>query len=69
MADKKDVYALVGYEKKLYKMKRADLIAEAERVGVSLTDAEKRVTLLYDIVQRILKAQGIDDSILRNPPR
>lgn len=63
-----NIHAWVGYERRLYKMRRPELLAEAQRVGVSLTDTEKTVMLLTDIIKRILLAQGINDRVLINPP-
>lgn len=63
-----DIHAWVGYERRLYKMRRPELLAEAQRVGVSLTDTDKTVMLLSDLAKRILLAQGINDEVLKNPP-
>jgi len=54
-----DLRAWVGYRKRLWKMTRANLRAEADRVGVPNDSTLPRTTL----IQRILEAQGIDDSV------
>lgn len=64
---KGDIYAMVGYEARLWKMKRSDLIAEASRVGI------KGLYVRCDvpnetIVRWILEVQGINDDILVNAP-
>jgi len=62
-----EIHSLVGYERRLWKMKRADLIAEAGRVGI------EGLYLRCDvpneaIIRWILEVQGINDDILKNPP-
>jgi hypothetical protein len=63
-----DIHSLVGYERRLYKMRRPELLAEAKRVGLSLTETQKSIMLLSDLVKRILEIQGMNDNILINPP-
>jgi len=60
-----EVHALVGYQYRLWKMRREDLEAEAVRVGLNFETAHLPKSLL---IQHILEAQGIDDDILMHPP-
>ena len=62
-----DILALVGYEARLHKMKRADLIAEAGRVGIKGLYLRCEVPT-ETILRWILEVQGIKDDIFINPP-
>jgi hypothetical protein len=64
-----EIHSLVGYERRLHKMRRPELLAEAERVGAPVAAPQKDFILLSDIIAHILAAQGINDEIIKNPPR
>lgn len=60
-----DIHALVGYERRLHKMRYTELLAEARRVGAQIFPDITRPIL----IGRILEVQGINDDILKDPPR
>ena len=57
---KETLRSLVGYEHKLWKMKRARLIQEAEAFGVATHEVMPKSL----IIRRILLARGADDQTL-----
>jgi hypothetical protein len=58
--DKENLWSLVGYERRLHKMRRAELLTEAERVGLSLSDPLDRLS----IIRHILEAQELNADLL-----
>jgi hypothetical protein len=54
-----DYRSLVGYERRLHRMGRQQLIRECERLGLRFADNQTRSELL----ERIRAAQGLDKPI------
>lgn len=63
-ARREEIDSLVGYERRLEKMRFQELLAEAERVKAQVFPNITRPILLA----RILEAQGISDAVF-NPPK
>jgi hypothetical protein len=59
------IRALVGYERRLHKMRYQELVDEAHRVGV---EPKLCAGSRLQLIRNILDTQGMDDEILRNPP-
>jgi hypothetical protein len=56
--------SLVGYERRLHKMRYVELLTEAQRVGAQVFKDITRPIL----IARILEVQGINDDILKGDP-
>lgn len=60
-----DIRSLVGYERRLHKMRYTELLTEARRVDADIFKDITRPVL----IARILETQGLDDSLLANDPQ
>jgi hypothetical protein len=56
--------SLVGYERRLHKMRYTELLAEAQRLGAQVFKDITRP----ELIGRILEVQGINDDILKGDP-